>query len=269
MRISWVRDMKKVLLLLGAVCLFANSITLQVQTFAKRPSWSEEFSSFLWKSKLDDWTIHIGKYASELEYYTDDINNVFVRNGKLHLRATPDKREDKVCSSGRVNTLGHKSFLYGKLEVRAKVPMGKGIFPAIWMLREDHPKVFPLGEIDIMEYIECFEGKEYCITTHIVEKDPGKDEIRHKHSKHVETDMSKYHIYGLEWTPTCLRFMLDRNEVYKLEKKDAEFWPFDAPYYLLLNVAYGSWGAKCGTDDSIFPCEMLVDWIRYYPLIEN
>ena len=256
-------------ILLGAIWIFASAFTLQAQSFATRPSWSDEFSSFLWKSKLDDWTIHKGKFASELEYYTDDINNVFVRNGKLHLRATPDKREDKVCSSGRVNTLGFKSFLYGKIEIRARVPQGNGIFPAIWMLREDHPKTFPLGEIDIMEYIECFNGKQYCTTTHIVEKGPGQKEIRHRHSQMVDADMDIYHVYALEWTPSLLLFKLDGKEVYHVSKDEAEFWPFDDPYVLIINVAYGSWGAQCGTDDSIFPCEMMVDWIRYYPLIDN
>lgn len=246
-----------------------SSMELKAQSFSKRAQWSNEFSSFLWKSRLRDWSIHRGKFSSEQEFYTDSIGNVFVRNGYLHIKATPDKREDKICSSGRVSSKGFKSFLYGKIEIKAKIPTGRGVFPAIWMLRDDHPKTFPLGEIDIMEYIECFEGRQYCTTTHIVEKGPGREEIRHRHSKMIDTDLSTFHIYGLEWTPDYLRFLLDRKEVYRLEKYDAEFWPFDDPYILILNVAYGSWGAKCGTDETIFPCEMLVDWIRYYPMIDN
>lgn len=261
--------MNRFLLSTLLVLLLFPSSSLFAQMFSERPAWSEEFSSFPWRTKLSAWNIHKGKFASELEFYTDSIGNVFIRSGFLHLRATSDKREDKVCSSGRISTLGYKSFLYGKLEVRAKSPIGKGIFPAIWMLREDHPTVFPLGEIDIMEYIDCFEGKEYCTTTHIVEKEPGNNEIRHRYFSMIGADMNKFHIYGLEWTPTSLRFMLDREEVYRLEKENVEFWPFDAPYVLILNVAYGSWGAECGIDDTIFPREMLVDWIRYYPLNEN
>lgn len=250
---------------LGLFSLLTSNLAEAQVSFAKRPVWRQEFSS-LGKRPLENWGVFKGKYSFEDQYYTDSIGNVYLQNGKLHIKATPDRREDKVCSSGRVTTKGFQTFLYGKLEIRAKVPTGRGIFPAIWMLREDHGTMFPLGEIDIMEYIECFEGKQYSTTTHIVEKEPGKKEIRHKHSKRVYTDISKYHIYGLEWTPTRLRFLLDRAVVYQIEKDEAEFWPFDDPYILILNVAYGSWGAECGKDDTIFPVEMLVDWIRYYPI---
>ena len=243
----------------------STHLRAQEYRFERKCSWQERFNK---RGRVDsnNWNYHIGKFSNEEEFYTDSIGNVFVRNGKLHIVATKDIREDKVCSSGRINTLGKQSFLYGKLDIRAKVPMGKGIFPAIWMLRGDHARVYPLGEIDIMEYIECFEGKEYSITTHIVEKQHGLESIRHKHSRNVNADMTRFHIYSLEWTPTYLRFLLDSMEVFRLTKEDAEYWPFDVPYYLILNVAYGNWGAQCGMDDTIFPREMLVDWIRYYPL---
>ena len=198
--------------------------------------------------------------------FTDDISNNFVRNGRLHLVATKDPLNRKTSSSGRIRTFGKKSFLYGKIEVRAKIPSGNGLCPAIWMLREDHPKTIPLGEIDIMEYIECLKMKQYYTTIHIVEKEPGKEEIRHKHSTKVDTDMNRYHIYTLEWTPESLVFKLDGNISYILYKSEAEFWPFDDPYYLILGLTYGGWGAQCGKDDSIFPCEMLVDWVKYYRL---
>lgn len=236
---------------------------IHAQKFEKVASWEENFCH---KGKLNpaDWNYYIGSYPSGSEYYTDSLSNVFIKKGKLHIVAIKDPRGDKVCSSGRVDTHQKRSFLYGKIDIKAKIPTGKGIFPAIWMLREDHPKVVPLGEIDIMEYIECFERKRYCTTTHIVEKEPNKKEIRHKHSAVVEADMEKFHIYSLEWTPTILEFKLDNKEVFKIDKTSVEFWPFDSPYYLILDVAYGSWGAQCGKDDNIFPCEMLIDWIKYY-----
>ncbi len=239
------------------------------QEFSRRPSWRQEFSG--WGTKeLVGWDFFLGIASPrEQEYYTDSIGNVFIKNGKLHIRATADPRRGMVCSSGRVSTINHKVFLYGKLEVRAKVPLGKGIFPAIWMLREDHPRTLPLGEIDIMEYIDCFNGKQYCTTTHIVEKESGKQEIRHTHSQMVDADMNKYHVYTLEWTSSLLRYKLDGKEVYHVSKDEAEFWPFDDPYILIINVAYGSWGAQCGKDDTIFPREMLIDWIRYYPMIQE
>ena len=241
---------------------------IYAQQFSNRPEWEDNFSI---NGRVDssNWNYHVGKFKNDEEYYTDSIGNVFVKNGKLHIVATKDSRYNSICSSGRINTLGKKSFLYGKLEIKAKIPTGLGIFPAIWMLREDHPRTFPLGEIDIMEYIECFNKNIYCTTTHIVEKVSGDKELRHRHSKRVSANMNKYHIYSLEWTPKSLVFKLDRKVVYRLDKDEAEYWPFDDPYYLILNVAYGNWGFECGRDDSIFPKEMLVDWIRYYPLKNN
>lgn len=241
---------------------------MQAQPFSFNPRWSQEFHGFR-KRTLSNWDIYKGPYPTTEHFYTDSIGNLFIQNGYLHIKATADKRGDKVCSTARASTKGLRSFLYGKLEVRAKIPQGKGLVPAIWMLREDHGSVFPLGEIDIMEYIECYDASKYCTTTHIVEKEFGKPEIRHKHSKFVKANMKKFHIYGLEWTPTRLRFLLDRKEVYRIDKQDAEFWPFDAPYVLILNLAFGSWGGQCGMDYSIFPREMLIDWIRYYPLLNN
>lgn len=263
--------MKRILadLLIVFFILGGSAPNLSAGSFAKRPQWSMEFSSLLWKRRLNNFDIHKGKFASDQEYYTDSLGNVFIKNGYLHLKATSDKREDKLCSSGRVSTKGFKSFLYGKIEIRAKVPTGKGIFPAIWMLREDHPKKWPIGEIDIMEYIDCFEGVEYATTIHLTHREKGlsSDPIKFTHTTRNKTNIESFHIYGLEWTPETLTFTLDSKPYYTLDKDTAEYWPFDVPYVLILNVAYGNWGAKCGMDDSIFPCEMLVDWIRYYPLI--
>lgn len=244
------------------------SIPVSAQVFSSKPSWSQEFRS-LWRKPLENWSFYKGSFDIEYQFYTDSIGNVFVRNGYLHLRATPDRRGGKVCSSGRVSTLSYRSFLYGKLEIRAKIQTGKGIFPAIWMLSESYPDTYPFGEMDIMEYIDCFESKQYCVTTHLYDKQLDSKPIHYQHFQYVLADMNKFHIYGLEWTPTCVKYFLDKVEVFRVEKKDAEFWPFDEPYVLIMNVAYGNWGAQCGMDDTIFPREMLIDWIRYYPLIND
>lgn len=250
------------------VALLFNLIFANAQTFTTKPAWSENFSSW-GRRPLRDWDYLKGVYPGEEQFYTDSVGNVFLKNGYLHIKATADKRNNRVCSSGRVSTKDYKSFLYGKLEVRAKIPVGKGVFPAIWMLREDHGTKWPIGEIDIMEYIECFKKAEFATTIHLTNREHGYESnpIRFAHSRHKKADMTKFHIYGLEWTPNELTFTLDYKPYYTLKKDDAEFWPFDDPYILIFNVAYGSWGAQCGTDDSIFPKEMLVDWIRYYPML--
>ena len=248
----------------------ANAQRYTEPIFERRPFWKESFSK---RGPVDSnkWS-YFTDYSSIYKncVFTDDIENTFVKNGKLHLVATRDPENRKTSATGRIRTLGKQSFLYGKLEVKAKIPTGHGLCPAIWMLREDHPRTVPLGEIDIMEYIECFEKKQYVSTIHIVEKEPGQKEVRHKHSARIDADMdNKYHIYSLEWTPESLVLKLDGQLVYSLVKDEAEFWPFDDPYYLILGLTYGNWGASCGMDESILPCEMLVDWVRYYRLKQS
>lgn len=252
------------------IVLLLISPHVQSQKFSRRPAWSQEFACFS-KKALTGWDVYKGPYPTTEHYYTDSIGNLFVKGGCLHIKATADKRGDKVCSTSRISTLGYQSFLYGKLEVKAKIPTGSGLCPAIWMLREDHGTIWPIGEIDILEYIECFKKEKFATTIHLTYRENGLKSEPHTfvHTLQKETKIEKYHIYGLEWTPDRLTFTLDRKPYYNLTKEEAEYWPFDVPYILILNLAYGGWGASCGMDDNILPKEMLVDWIRYYPLIEE
>lgn len=85
----------------------------------------------------------------------------------------------------------------------------------------------------------------------------------------VEANVNQYHIYTLEWYKDKLKFFLDHKLCYEFNKEIGKPWPFNKPYYLILNVAYGAWGGTCGIDNSSFPHEMKVDWIKYYKLIEQ
>lgn len=269
-----VVDMKKALVFCALYwsCLFTflfTGIVADAQTFSKRPSWRAEFNSIK-LVPLSDWSILVRNYPTGNQFFTDSIGNVFVKNGCLHLKVTPDRREDKECSGAYVSTKDYKSFLYGKLEVKAKVPTGSGIFPSIWMLQVEHGKVWPRGEIDIMEYIECFEKKEYATTIHLTHRENGIGEyLEYTHTHNEKANMNKFHIFGMEWTPDFLTFTLDHKPYYTLKKEELEYWPFNEPYYLITGVGFGSWGAKCGMDFSILPREMIIDWVRYYPLVQN
>ena len=242
----------------------------EAQRFSSKPTWAEEFRCKGTKS-LENWYKWKGPYETGTLYFTDSIGNLYLKNGYLHLKATADKRGNRECSSAYVSTKGLKTFMYGKLEIKAKVPIGKGIFPAIWMLREDHGTVWPIGEIDLMEYIDCFKNKEFATTIHLTYRENGfkSDPIKYTHSKQKKTIINKFHIYGIEWTPEELTFTLDHKPYFTLTKKQAEYWPFDVPYILILSVGFGGWGGKCGMDYSILPREMLIDWVRYYPLFSE
>lgn len=253
-----IKILLSIYLLLSSFVLFAQGL------FENDPIWRDEFNRDNVPSSMY-WSYIVGMRGQESEYYTNSSNNVCVNNGKLIIRTLDEKKDKALCTSGRIHTLGKVSFLYGRLEIKAKCPTGKGVWPAFWMLPAEEG--LPFGEIDIMEYIDCWSSKEYQINVHVTDKKNG-NRIKKMNPQLVKADVSKFHIYTLEWYKDKLVFLLDGNLCYQFDKREGEAWPFDKPYYLILNVAYGGWGGSCGMDDSAFPCEMKVDWIRYYKLKE-
>jgi beta-glucanase (GH16 family) len=232
--------------------------------FEEKPYWKETFNN-IENPDTAYWSYILGMRGKESEYYTNNIKNIHIKRGKLIIKALNEKRDQALCTSGRIHTQGKISFLYGKLEIKAKCPTGKGIWPAIWMIPEKWS--LPFGEIDIMEYIDCWNSQKYQTNVHVETKENG-EKVRKMYPKMVNANVNKYHIYTLEWYKDKLIFLLDNKIYYTFHKEEGKPWPFDKPYYLILNVAYGGWGGTCGIDESIFPCEMKVDWIKYYKLKE-
>lgn len=101
--------------------------------FENDPIWRDEFNRDNVPSSMY-WSYIVGMRGQESEYYTNSSNNVCVNNGKLIIRTLDEKKDKALCTSGRIHTLGKVSFLYGRLEIKAKCPTGKGIWPAFWML---------------------------------------------------------------------------------------------------------------------------------------
>ena len=206
----------------------------------------------------------------ELENYTNgDTANVFIKNGLLHIRALKDNDQPKGYSSVRM--VQKKGFLYGRVDVRAKLPAGRGLWPAIWLL----PDVFKYGgwpasgEIDLMENVG-YNPDSVFFTIHTE---------KYNHVKHTQKSMgiyshslySRFHTYSLEWSPDQLVFYLDDKKVFTFQnEKDPggdryKSWPYDQPFHLLLNIAVGGdWGGAKGIDDRVFPATMLVDYVRIY-----
>ncbi len=240
-------------------------------------TWSDEFSGP--NGSAPDpakWTYDIGGNGwgnQELEYYTKRLQNVFVEDGHLVIRAI---REDytgpdgvtRHYTSARLKTQGIFSQAYGRFEARIQIPRGQGLWPAFWMLGEDIGKTeWPAsGEIDIMENI----GKEPS-QIHGSMHGPGYSGDRGFTStfklpggRHFYDD---YHLYAVEWEPRVVRFYVD-DKLYATFAPDllpaGMKWVFDHPFFLLLNVAVGgSWpGAPDAT--TVFPQTMLVDYVRVY-----
>ena len=248
--------------------------------------WSDEFDH---KGPPDKtkWSYEEGFLRNdELQYYMRErADNARVDKGMLVLEArkerfknpsydpakTPPKpstaREFAEYTSASLVTLGKAAWRYGRIEVRAKLPAGKGMWPAIWLLGTNIGKIgWPTcGEIDIMEYVG-FDPKTIYGTIHTAKYNHVKG--TQKGSKLEVADPAKrFHVYAAEWGPEAISLSVDQKQYFTFpnEHTGAEAWPFDAEFYLILNIAVGgSWGGQKGVDDSIFPQRMLVDYVRVY-----
>jgi len=231
--------------------------------------WAEEFDS----SGLPDpaiWNYEVGLIRNqEAQYYTEGrLENARVEGGCLVIEARKEDFAGAKYTSASVNTLGKREFYRGRIEVRAKIPTGVGSWPAIWMMRTDIARVgWPAcGEIDIMENVG-YEPDTIYATAHT----PGSVK-RHglvTNGGHIDISgpFADFHVYTVEWREDRLEFYLDGREyfTYAKDSRYPDYWRFDKPFYLLLNLAIGgNWGGTHGIDDTIFPLKYYIDYVRYY-----
>ncbi len=243
-------------------------------TFEATPTWADEFTNN-GAPLSSKWTYDTGGNGwgnNELEYYTNTTNNASVANGVLSITAKKEDFEGKHYTSSRMATRGKLDVLYGRFEIKAKLPLGKGTWPAIWMLPTDRaygdwPKS---GEIDIMEHVGYDQNMVH-FTTHS-EAYYFKINTQKTATKIIETASTDFHIYRVDWTPYAIRGYYDGLKVFEFANEGTGYktWPFDKRFHLLLNLAIGGdWGGAKGVDDSIFPQKMEVDYVRYYKMIEK
>ena len=205
---------------------------------------------------------------NELQYYTAGRpENARVENGTLHITALLEEMEGRKYTSARLVTKDKGDWLYGRFEIRAKLPTGIGIWPAIWMLPTDweYGGWPDSGEIDIMENVG-YDPDTILATAHtkaynhgIGTHSSGKISLPGAHEN--------FHVYALEWEPHEYRVYADDSLYYTFVNEGKGFaeWPFDKRFHLLLNVAVGgNWGGLHGVDDTIFPQTMQVDYVRVY-----
>jgi beta-glucanase (GH16 family) len=244
-------------------------------------TWSDEFDSPSPSGiNLNKWTAEVGGSGwgnKELQFYTNDARNAFL-NGKGSLVITALKQklgQIDTCwygecrySSGRLITKKKFAQKYGKIEARAKIPFGRGIWPAIWMLGNDIDSVgWPAcGEIDIMENI----GSEPSVVHGTIHGPgySGQNGLGGSYKlKEGERFSDEFHTFAVEWEPWEIRWFVDgkmyqRRAVADLPKEAR--WVFDHPFFIILNVAVGgNWpGAPEATTK--FPQTMEVDYVRVY-----
>jgi len=231
--------------------------------------WSDEFDGS--SVNTEHWIFETGASGwgnNELQNYTAG-ENAEVKGGNLVIttRKIDDQMQPGSYTSTRIITRGKREFTYGQMEIRAKLPSGTGIWPAIWMLGSNFTSVgWPeCGEIDIMEYVG-YQPNTIHATVHTPS---GYGATGDGSSKTLETCEEEFHVYGLLWTEEELVFYTDSLEnvthVYAPINKTKENWPFDQPHFFILNTAVGgNWGGSQGIDNSIFPQTMEIDYVRVY-----
>jgi beta-glucanase (GH16 family) len=271
-----------------SLCAFIAIISLAINCFSQNPVtsptsdgwtmvWSDEFDgpngSSVDRSKWVAETGGKGWGNHELEYYTDRSENASIRDGNLVIRALREKHigpdgVERNYTSARLKTFSKFSQAYGRFEARIKIPNGQGIWPAFWMLGDDIDKVgWPTcGEIDIMENI----GREPA-TVHGSIHGPGYIGTVGLQEPYTLSGRwgfaDDFHIFAIEWDSESVSFYVDQDVYVRRTRADLKpgwKWVFDKPFFLILNLAVG--GDWPGNPDSttVFPQNMLVDYVRVY-----
>lgn len=206
---------------------------------------------------------------SEAQYYSKErLENSRVENGNLIIEARKDNWNGNEITSASIHTYGKKSMLYGKIEVRAKLPTGLGTWPAIWMLGNSirEGSSWPTcGEIDIMENVgyepDIIHGNIHTKAyNHSIGTGKGNKIT-------IEKPYDDFHVYAVEWFKSEMRFYVDDQLyfTYKNEGAGNDVWPFDKPHYLILNLAIGgSWGGVKGIADDLLPQKYYIDYVKVY-----
>lgn len=231
--------------------------------------WSDEFDN----DGLPDpekWNYEEGFIRNqESQYYTvKRLENAEVKDGKLYIRAIKEKYEEAEYTSASLDTKNSHTFTYGRIEVKAKLPHGIGVWPAIWTLGTNIKRVgWPAcGEIDILEFVG-YDPNHIHANIHTKKYNHmNKNNIGSKFA--VNDPWKDFHVYAIEWYPHRIDFFFDDMKYFSCsdtgEGKAA--WPFkNAAQYLKINLAIGgTWGGEEGIDDSIFPQEFVIDYVRIY-----
>ncbi len=243
-------------------------------TFETTASWADEFD-YTGLPETGKWDYDLGGSGwgnNEKQYYTNTISNASVADGKLTITTKKESMNGMAYTSTRLVTRNKMDALYGRFEIKAKLPSGRGTWPAIWMLPTDRaygdwPKS---GEIDIMEHVG-YDQNNVHFSTH-TEAYYFKINTQKTSTKLIPDASTAFHVYRLDWTPYAVRGYYDNAMVFEFvnEGKGYKVWPFDKRFHLLLNVAVGGdWGGAQGIDDTIFPQKLEVDYVKYYKMIEK
>ncbi len=234
--------------------------------------WNDEFSGS--SLKLNYWNQEIGNGNSgwgnnELEYYTDSPKNIFLSKGNLIIEARKEAFSGFSYTSARITTQNKKHFKFGRIDIRAKLPVGKGMWPALWMLGSNIPSVgWPAcGEIDIMELIGSYPGR-VSGTMHWKSVSGNTGSKGAKYFLPTGDFSQEFHVFSIVWAKDSIKWYVD-NHLYMTNTIDnvgAAKYPFNANQFLIFNVAVGGNWPGPPDDNTTFPQRMFVDYVRVFQL---
>lgn len=273
--------MKKTTILIKTLFILSQSLLILSCQKEKdlRPDFVKEKMQLVWSDEFDsceedgaalaeNWDYDTGGHGwgnGERQNYTSSRSNSFVSDGSLKIIAC--KNEKGKWTSARLKTSFKKSFTYGYIEFRAKLPTEKGSWPALWLLPQlnNYGQWPKSGEIDVMEYATNFWGKKTYGTVHCKAGYGGNA----ANSDYIEiNNVRKWHNYAILWQEDSIQWYYDGKLLteYKNphnEENSWEAWPFDKPFYLIMNVAMGG---TLGGDipSNLEKCQMEVDYVRVY-----
>ena len=232
--------------------------------------WSDEFSGKTLNPA--NWIYEIGNNGGwgngELEYYTNSTNNIFLSSGCLVIEARNEVYAASNYTSARIKTDGLQSFQYGRIDIRAKLPVGSGIWPALWMLGSNYSTSgWPLcGENDIMELKGGTNPSQIFGSLHWKNNDNTEGTMTNMSSSISPSDFSQqFHVFSLIWKQNYVQFLVDNNPYATATQSIVTngTWPFNAPQFFIFNVAVGG-NFPSPVVASVFPQRMIVDYVRVF-----
>ena len=245
--------------------------------------WEIEGWNIVWQDEFDKDSLDLTKWSretgghgwgnNELQYYTDSDSNSYVENGNLVVKAEVvpqgigSSKGLRYYSSARLRTYGKGDWKYGRIEVKAKVASGQGIWPAIWMLPTDW--LFggwpSSGEIDIMEHV----GYDLGVVHGSVHTEAYNHKINTQRSsaRKIANVDTEFHVYSIIWDKDKISFFIDDIQYFLFENDQQgnyKTWPFDQRFHLLINIAVGGDWPGNPNNSTNFPRTMLIDYVRVY-----